>query len=447
MQILMETLGIMNITDLRKNIDIDEISRQMYDLMSKLYPICRSITGEGFRQTQNILKQYIPLEIHAVPSGTEVFDWTVPKEWNIKDAYIKNSKGEKVVDFKNSNLHVVSYSVPVKTKMPLSQLKEHLFTLPEHPEWIPYRTSYYKESWGFCLSHNDFLNLKEDTYEVVIDSALENGYLNYGEYYVKGQNCDEVLISSHACHPSLCNDNLSGVVLSTFLAKYISKVSLRYSYRFLFIPGGIGSIVWLYLNEHKVSNIKCGLTISCVGDSGSFTYKKSRQGYVEIDQAVINVLRNSEQAYKIVEFSPYGYDERNFCSPGFNLAVGSLTRSTYSQFPQYHSSADNLDFIRPEYLAESFEKYLSVIYVLENNKKYLNLKPKGEIQLGKRGLYKTIGGLQQRPTDEMAFLWVMNMSDGNHSLLDISDRSGLDFHSIKNAANVLFEHKLLEEVS
>jgi aminopeptidase-like protein len=291
------------------------------------------------------------------------------------------------------------------------------------------------------------LNLKEDTYEVVIDSALENGYLNYGEYYVKGQNCDEVLISSHACHPSLCNDNLSGVVLSTFLAKYISKVSLRYSYRFLFIPGGIGSIVWLYLNEHKVSNIRCGLAISCVGDSGSFTYKKSRQGYAEIDQAVINVLRNSEQAYKIVEFSPYGYDERNFCSPGFNLAVGSLTRSTYSQFPQYHSSADNLDFIRPEYLAESFEKYLSVIYVLENNKKYLNLKPKGEIQLGKRGLYKTIGGLQQRPTDEMAFLWVMNMSDGNHSLLDISDRSGLDFHSIKNAANVLFEHKLLEEVS
>ena len=219
----------MNKMDLKNAVDVTKIGRQMYDLTSELYPICRSITGEGFRQTQNILKQYITLEIHAVPSGTEVFDWTVPKEWNIKDAYIKNSKGEKVVDFKNSNLHVVSYSVPVKTKMPLSQLKEHLFTLPEHPEWIPYRTSYYKESWGFCLSHNDFLNLKEDTYEVVIDSTLENGYLNYGEYYVKGQNCDEVLISSHACHPSLCNDNLSGVVLSTFLAKYISKVSLRYS--------------------------------------------------------------------------------------------------------------------------------------------------------------------------------------------------------------------------
>ncbi len=437
----------MNITDLRNDIDIDEIGRQMYALTSELYPICRSITGEGFRQTQNILKQYIPLEIHAVPSGTEVFDWTVPKEWNIKDAYIKNSKGEKVVDFKNSNLHVVSYSVPVKTKMPLSQLKEHLFTLPEHPEWIPYRTSYYKESWGFCLSHNDFLNLKEDTYEVVIDSTLENGYLNYGEYYVKGQSCDEVLISSHACHPSLCNDNLSGVVLSTFMAKCISRITPRYSYRFLFIPGGIGSIVWLCLNEHKVSNIKHGLVVACVGDMGSFTYKRSRRGNEEIDQAVVNVLRTSGSAYKIIDFSPYGYDERNYCSTGFNLPVGSLTRSTHSQFPQYHSSADNFDVVRHQYLAESFEKYLSVIYALENNRKYLNLKPKGEVQLGKRGLYEMMGGLQKRPANELSLLWVLNMSDGKHSLLDISDRSGLDFHSIKNAANVLFEHKLLEEVS
>lgn len=437
----------MNIADLKRNIDIDEIGRQMHELMSELYPICRSITGEGFRQTQNILKQHIPLEIHAIPSGTEVFDWTVPKEWNIKNAYLKNSKGEKIIDFKKSNLHVVSYSVPVNRKMLLKELQEHLFTLPEHPDWIPYRTSYYKENWGFCLSHNDFLKLKENTYEVVIDSTLEEGHLNYGEYHIQGQNSEEVLISTHACHPSLCNDNLSGVVLSTFLAKCISSITPRYSYRFLFIPGAIGSIVWLCLNEHKVSNIKHGLVVACVGDRGSFIYKRSRRGDAEIDKAVVNVLRTSGSDYKIIDFSPYGYDERNYCSTGFNLPVGSLTRSTHSQFPEYHSSADNFDVVRQQFLAESFEKYLSVIYVLENNRKYLNLKPKGEVQLGKRGLYGMMGGLQKRAADEMALLWVLNMSDGTSSLLDISDRSGLKFDLIKQAADVLSEHKLIEEVS
>ena len=437
----------MNIKELKKDIDFFVIGRKMLDLVSKLYPICRSITGEGFRQTQNILKQHIPLKINAVPSGTEVFDWVVPKEWNINDAYVKNSKGKKVIDFKKSNLHVVNYSIPVNRKMSLKELQEHLFTLPEHPDWIPYRTSYYKESWGFCLSHNDFLKLKEGTYEVVIDSRLEDGYLNYGEYYIKGQNKEEVLISTHACHPSLCNDNLSGIVLTTFLAKCISRLTPRYSYRFLFIPGGIGSIIWLFLNEDKVVNIKHGLVVACVGDSASFTYKKSRKGDAEIDQAVINILGNSGEYYKIIDFSPYGYDERNFCSPGFNLPMGSLTRSTHSQFPQYHSSADNLDFIKPECLVESLQKYLSAINVLENNKKYLNIKPKGEVQLGKRGLYGMMGGLQKRPSDEMPLLWVLNMSDGNHSLLDISDRSGLNFDLIRNSADVLREHKLLKEIS
>ncbi|MHC4572981.1 MAG: DUF4910 domain-containing protein [Planctomycetota bacterium] len=418
----------------------------MHDLMSKLYPICRSITGEGFRRTQNILKQYIPLDMHAVPSGKEVFDWTVPKEWNIRDAYIKNSKGEKIVDFKKLNLHVVNYSVPVNRKISLNELRKNIFTLPEHPDWVPYRTSYYKESWGFCLSHNDFLKLNEDTYEVVIDSTLEDGHLNYGEYLIKGRTCEEVLISTHACHPSLCNDNLSGVVLSTFLAKRMSQTTPRYSYRFLFIPGGIGSVVWLCLNEHTVPNIRCGLVVTCVGDAGSFTYKKTRRGDAEIDKAAINVLRNSGCDYKIIDFSPYGYDERNYCSPGFNLPVGSLTRSTHSRFPQYHTSADNLECVRPRYLAESFEKYLAVINILEKNRKYLNLRPKGEVHLGKRGLYGMMGGLQNRAAEEMALLWVLNMSDANHSLLDISDRSGLDFDSVKNAADILCDHKLLKPV-
>jgi aminopeptidase-like protein len=434
------------VTELKRNVDVDRVGKQMYDLMRDLYPICRSITGEGFRQTQNILKQHIPLQIRAVPTGTEVFDWTVPKEWNIKDAYVKNSDGKKVIDFQKSNLHVVNYSVPVHKEMSLEDLKPHLFTLPEDPDAIPYRTSYYKESWGFCLSHNDFRRLKEGTYKVVIDSTLEDGHLNYGEYLKGGRTSDEVLVTTHACHPSLCNDNLSGIVVTTFLAKYLAEQDTRYSYRFLFIPGGIGSIVWLCQNEDKVSAIKHGLVAACVGDSGDFTYKKSRDGALEIDQAVLNVLRYSEKKHNVMDFSPYGYDERNFGSPGFNLPVGSLTRSTHSQFPEYHSSADNFDLVKPEYLAESLELYKSIIYVLENNRKYLTLQPKGEVQLGKRGLYGMMGGLQTRTGSEMAFLWVLNMSDGDHSLLEISDRAGLRFEVVREAADILLQHRLLKEI-
>lgn len=431
---------------LDKHANLHRVGEQMYDLMRELYPICRSITGEGFRQTQNILKKHIPLQVNAVPTGTEAFDWTVPKEWNIRDAYVRNSKGEKVIDFGKSNLHVVGYSVPVNKKMPLEDLKAHLFTLPEHPDAIPYRTSYYNENWGFCLSHDDFLELKDGTYEVVIDSTLEDGHLNYGEYFKRGQNPEEVLVTTHACHPSLCNDNLSGIVVTTFLAEYLASQRTRYSYRFLFVPGGIGSIVWLCLNEDKVSAIKHGLVAACVGDSGGFTYKKTRDGALEIDQAVLNVLRCSGREYRVIDFSPYGYDERNFGSPGFNLPVGSLTRSTHSQFPEYHSSADNFDLVKSEYLAESLELYLSVIYVLENNRKYLTVQPKGEIQLGKRGLYGTMGGLKARTGSEMALLWVLNMSDGDHSLLDISDRSDLSFEAVKDAADILLQHRLLREI-
>ncbi|UCG59800.1 MAG: DUF4910 domain-containing protein [Phycisphaerales bacterium] len=437
----------MSVTELEQNIDMDRVGEQMYDLMRELYPICRSITGEGFRQTQDILKQHVPLQIRAVPTGTEVFDWTVPKEWNIRDAYVKDPDGEKVIDFQKSNLHVVNYSVPVNQKMSLEDLAKHLFTLPEHPEWIPYRTSYYEEDWGFCLSHNDYLRLKEGMYEVVIDSTLEDGHLNYGEYFKRGRSPDEVLVTTHACHPSLCNDNLSGIVVTTLLAKYLAERDTRYSYRFLFMPGGIGSIVWLCLNEDKVFAIKHGLTVACVGDSGNFTYKKSRDGALEIDQAVQNVLRHSEREHKVIDFSPYGYDERNFGSPGFNLPVGSLTRSTHSQFGGYHSSADNFDLVKPQYLAESFGLYLAVVYLLENNRRYLNLKPKGEVQLGKRGLYGMLGGLQERTISEMASLWVLNLSDGDHSLLDISDKSDIRFEIVKNAADILLEHGLLKEIT
>jgi len=377
-----------------------EIGREMYGLISELYPICRSITGNGVRQTLQRIRQHIPLDIHEVPTGTKVFDWMVPKEWNIADAYIKSASGERVIDFQKSNLHVVNYSVPVATKLPLTELKSHLFTLPDSPGWIPYRTSYYHESWGFCLSHHQFLALKDETYEVCIDSSLEAGHLTYGEYYLKGESSDEVLLSCHVCHPSLCNDNLSGIALAVSLAKYLSLHSLRYSYRFLFTPGMIGSITWLALNEGKVDRIKHGLVLACVGDPGQQTYKKSRQGDAVIDRAAVHVLRQLGQAYTVLEFSPYGYDERQFCSPGFNLPVGCLMRTPHGRFPEYHTSADDLALVRPSFLSDSFSTCVSVLGVLEHNRTYVNQNPKCEPQLGRRGLYKAIGGQRDTKLDE-----------------------------------------------
>jgi aminopeptidase-like protein len=432
---------------LRDNLNLGTLGDEMHGLIEELYPICRSITGEGFRETLRRLQRIIPLTMHEVPTGTQVFDWTVPKEWNIRDAYIKNSTGERIVDFRKSNLHVVNYSVPVHQRMSLEELRGHLFTLPDRPDWIPYRTSYYKESWGFCLSHRQYLTLADEDYEVCIDSSLEPGHLTYGEYCLTGENAHEVLVSCHACHPSLCNDNLSGIALVAFLAKELGALSLRYSYRFLFIPGTIGSIAWLSLNESVVPRITHGLVAACLGDLGRHTYKRSRRGDAEIDRAVAHVLQHSGADFEVIDFSPYGYDERQFCSPAFDLPVGSLTRTPHGQFPEYHTSADNLDFVHPSQLSDSLSTYLHVIEVLEGNKFCRNLNPKCEPQLGRRGLYGTVGGRPQSPTAELALLWVLNLSDGRHSLLDICDRSGLSFAEIARAADALSRAVLLEPLT
>jgi aminopeptidase-like protein len=420
------------------------VGDDIFRFMSEMYPICRSITGEGVRETLRLVGKHIPLKIYEVPSGTAVFDWEVPKEWNIRDAYIKNSKGEKVVDFQKSNLHVVSYSIPVHRKMSLAELKEHLFALPDHPDWIPYRTSYYKEDWGFCVTHNQLMAMNDEEYEVCIDATLRPGSLNYGECYIKGDSPDEILLTSHICHPSLCNDNLSGIAVTTHLAKLLSGFHLRYSYRFLFIPATIGSITWLSQNESKVANIKHGLVITLMGDPGKSTYKQSRAGVAEIDYAAAHVLKHSGSDYSIIEFHPYGYDERQFCSPGFNLPVGCLMRTPNGRFPEYHTSADNLSFVQPEYLADSFSKCFSILYILENNKTYVNKNPKCEPQLGKRGLYRTIGGTGGGGIDTLSLLWVLNLSDGEHNLLEIAERSNLNFQTIKNAADALLSADLLE---
>jgi aminopeptidase-like protein len=421
---------------------MSEVGARMHALASELYPICRSITGNGVRRTLESLGRLVPLAVREVPTGTQVFDWTVPKEWNIGDAYIKAPDGRRVVDFRQSSLHVLNYSAPVRGAMTLDELRPHLFTIPEHPDWIPYRTSYYKETWGFCLTHNQLMALEDVTYDVCIDSSLESGRLTYGEYYLPGQTTDEVLISAHCCHPSLANDNLSGLTVSAFLAESLRGRNLRYSYRFLFAPGTIGAIAWLALNREAARRIKHGLVLTCVGDAGGFHYKKSRQGDSEIDRAAAHVLQHSGEAHELMDFSPYGYDERQYCSPGFNLAVGCLMRSVWGQFPEYHTSADNLDFIRPESLAKSLRACAAIVDVLEGNHRYRNEMPCCEPQLGKRGLYSNASG----GVENMARLWVLNLSDGEHSLLDIAERSGMPFAAIRDAAQALSEGGLLTKL-
>ncbi|MFY4729204.1 DUF4910 domain-containing protein [Nitrospira sp. BLG_2] len=417
----------------------------MHDLIRELYPICRSITGEGVRATLRTLQTRIPLVIHEVPSGTRVFDWSVPLEWNITDAFIKNRHGKRIVDFHASNLHVMSYSAPVRTTMRLADLRPHLFTSAEHPEWIPYRTSYYKENWGFCLSHKQLSQLPDEEYEICIDSTLVPGALTYGECYLAGETSEEVLVSCHICHPSLCNDNLSGIAVATFLAETLLRRVLRYSYRFVFIPGTIGSITWLARNEQAVSRIRHGLVLTGVGAGDRVTYKRSRRGRAEIDRAMEQILKHSGEPYRVIDFFPYGYDERQYCSPGFDLPVGCFMRIPHGEYPEYHTSADDMDFVKPDALARSYSHCLAVFDLLEQDRTYVNKNPKCEPQLGRRGLYRAIAGQQERQNRELVLLWVLNLSDGRHSLLDIAERADVSFEEVQRAAEALVACDLLQE--
>jgi aminopeptidase-like protein len=436
----------MTIDELRDRLDEDALGQALYACVADLYPLCRSITGDGVRETLRRLQRQAPLTMHEVPSGTEVLDWTVPREWNIRDAYIKDARGERIVDFRRSNLHVVNYSVPVRRRMSLADLRPHLFTMPDRPAWIPYRTSYYQDGWGFCLSHEQLAALPEGEYEVCIDASLEPGALTYAEVCLPGESTDEILISCHICHPSLANDNLSGVAIAAHLAHSLGQVSRHYSYRFLFIPGTIGSITWLARNESVTPRIRHGLVLACLGDTGPLTYKKSRRGDATIDRAAAHVLRGLGD-HTVLEFSPYGYDERQFCSPGFNLPVGRLSRTPHGCFPEYHTSADDLDFVHPSALAASFKAGLSILAVLEHDRIYVNQNPKGEPQLGKRGLYHAIGGGATSPAEEMAMLWVLNLADGRHRVLDMAERAGLSFDAVRAAARRLEAHGLLKEAA
>jgi aminopeptidase-like protein len=431
------------LADLLKEIDFREEGRIAYALIERLYPVCRSITGNGVRRSLRLLRETIPLVLREVPTDTPVFDWMVPDEWNIRDAFIMNGAGKRVVDFQKSNLHVLNYSVPVNRIMSLAELRPHLFTIPEAPDWIPYRTSYYQRNWGFCLTQHQLDKLEEGEYHVYIDSTLHPGHLTYGEFRIQGETDDEVLISCHSCHPSLCNDNLSGMVIAARLAVLLQGTSPRYSYRFVWVPGTIGSVTWLALNEAILPRIKHGLVLSCLGDLGKFTYKRSRRGDAEIDRAVEYLLTHSGQEFNILDFTPYGYDERQYCSPGINLRVGCLMRTQNGCYPEYHTSADDLSLVTPFALGDALIQLLRVIQILERNLRYVNLNPKCEPQLGRRGLYGQLGGRKDTARVEMAMLWVLNFSDGQHDLLDIAVRSGIAFEQISEAAEALRQAGLL----
>jgi aminopeptidase-like protein len=414
-------------------------------LMHELLPLCRSLTGDGVRATLDAIEAHIPLTRTEIASGTEVFDWIVPDEWNLRDAYVAGPDGQRVIDFRRSTLHVVGYSEPVRARMPLAALRERLHTLPDRPGLIPYRTSYYHRTWGFCLSHDELTALADGEYEVVIDSTLGPGQLTFAECVLPGEIEDEILFSTYICHPALAHDNLSGIAVATMLAKALARRPRRHTFRFVFAPGTIGPLCWLHTHRERLDRVAHGLAISCIGDDGDLTYKRTRRSDAPVDRAVALVLRDSGRPHRVLEWEPWGADERQFNSPGFNLPVGTLQRTPHAQYEGYHTSADSLDRMSAAGMTGAVQTLLDVVDVLETNRTLVNLSPYGEPQLGRRGLFRTAGGAVATPDDERALLWVLNLSDGDASLLDIAARSGLPYPVIRRAAERLEAVDLLRE--
>ena len=386
------------------------------------------------RRTLYEIQREIPLVLHEVPSGTPVLDWEVPLEWDIRGARIETIDGRVLVDFADCNLHVVNYSTPVDEVVTRDELAAHVHTLPNQPDLVPYRTGYYADNWGFCLSHRLWETMRDDQYRVVVDSSLKPGALTYGELLIEGAERDEVLISVHCCHPSLANDNLSGIAVATEMARRLLARKTRLTYRFLFIPATIGSLTWLARNEAGLPHIRHGLVLSCVGDKGGFHYKQSRRGDSMIDRTVAHVLTQAGVDHEILPFHPFGYDERQFCSPGFDLPIGCFMRSPNGTFPEYHTSADDLHLISPAALEESLGLLMQTADLLERNLFYVRVDGRGEPQLGRRGLYRAISGQKDHASAQLALLWVLNQADGGRCLLDIAERAGMPFDTIARAA-------------
>lgn len=392
----------------------------MYQLLTDLFPICRSITGNGVRETLNTIRKYIPIEIIEVPTGTKVFDWMVPREWNIRDAYILDENDRKIVDFKENNLHVVSYSVPVDKTVSLTELQEHLFSLEEQPNAIPYITSYYREHWGFCITHNQRISLKEGNYRVVIDSELKDGSLTYGELILPGSSEKEIFSSTYICHPSMANNELSGPVVTTMLAMWLASEPRRHTYRIIFIPETIGSITYLSRNlDHMKQNTVAGFNVTCIGDEQAYSFLPSRNGATLADRVALNILKFKHPGFIHYSFLDRGSDERQYCSPGVDLPVVSVMRSKYGAYPEYHTSLDNLDFVTPLGLQGGYTILRDCLELLERNGIY-QATCLGEPQLGRRGLYPSLGtkNPQQEVTEILDFL---AYADGSNDLIEISN--------------------------
>ena len=429
----------------KKPRNVDDLGSDMHRLMARLFPICRSLTGPGVRETLGILKEHLPgLTLHEVPSGTKCFDWTVPDEWSLREAYVIGPDGSKVVDFQKHNLHVVSYSEPVDVELPLSELQEHLHSLPDQPDAIPYVTSYYKRRWGFCLAHRKREQLKEGTYRAVIDSTLEPGNLNYGELVIDGDTDDEIFLSTYICHPSLANNELSGPVVTAFLAKWIAALPRRrYTYRIVFIPETIGSITYLSRNlDHLKAHVRAGFNVTCVGDERCHSYLPSRAGDTIADRVALHVLRHVASDFKRYSFLDRGSDERQYCAPGVDLPVATVMRSKYGTYPEYHTSLDDLDLVTPEGLHGGFEVLRRCLEGLELDATYRASKL-CEPQMGRRGLYGTLGTKASDVTTQ-TYMDILAYCDGVHSLLDIAEMLGRPLWELKPAIGELLRHRLIE---
>jgi aminopeptidase-like protein len=431
---------------LTEGVDAEGIGGAIRELAGAMFPLPRSLTGDGVRDTLRLVSEYVPLELTEVPTGTPIFDWMAPPEWNVRDAWIADSEGLRVVDYRASNLHVLGYSIPIRTTMRGADLEEHLHSLPERPELIPYRTAYWAETWGFCVTERQRDAIApNELYEVVIDASLEAGSLTFGEAVLPGDVREEVLLSTYVCHPSLANDNVSGIAVLAVLGRHLAARPLHRTHRLLFGPATLGPLAWLSCNQDHLDRICGGLAIACVGDSGPLRYKRSRRGAAPVDRAAVHVLEQSHPGSIVEQFVPWGGDERQFCSPGFDLPVGTLTRTPHGGYPEYHTSADDLDLIEPRSLGDSFVTALEILDVLERNRTYRSQNPHGEPQLGRRGLYREIGGGAPSEEDaaQRALLWVLNQSDGTTSLLEVAERSGLPFPVVAGAADALRDAELL----
>ena len=414
-----------------------KLKEEIEQYFHRLWPVHRSITGEGVRQTLDILSEIVPLEKTEIPSGTKVFDWTIPKEWVVRDAYIITPGGEKILDVNENNLHLLNYSIPFKGRVSKQILEKHLYSRPEMPDAIPYVTSYFEPRWGFCLAHHDRQYLPDGEYQIVIDTEFIDGSLTIGEAVLEGIENKEILLSTYICHPSLANNELSGPLVTAFLYRELSKIEKRkFTYRFIFCPETIGSIAYLSMyGEYLKNKLFAGYIVTCVGDDGKFTYKRSRRGNSLADRAAEYVLKNSYSGeHRILDFFPVpGSDERQYCSPGFNLPVGSLMRTMYGEYPEYHTSKDNKSILSFEKMEEAVHVYKEIIKVIEDNEIYINKYPYCEPNLGKRELYPTISTVNKNEMIE-TILWLLNYSDGENDLLDISKISGISIDKLSNAA-------------